>query len=622
VSAPGRTRDALLTALLVAAAALPRLLHLDADPAAFAQYHFISDEGLYAHAARDHALFGRWVMDEHNAPLVTAPLHTLLVRAAYAGFGVGLWQTRLPGALAGILTCLLPWVLLRARFGRRAAFTAALMLAASTFTVSHHRIAYTESLQLLGVTLAVLGLWRARGNGSWGVLAAAGCAVALAAKVSSLPILAVLAVQWGAMLRESGPVAVHARRAARGFLLTGALLGAVVFAVFVVPHADLARAEFASAARLAVSATPAVSALDRTLWFGFREDPDAARSPGGLFAQEPVLVGAVLVWIVAGLLRGSPRRPRGGAAAAVTDAGPRHEADRGSLVIACHAWIGIALAGIATHPSFSPDRRYLLIVPPLAILLALAAFRDAAREPSAAPRSNAPGALHRLRVPAAWAVAALALSLVLRPLALSAAPGWFAALAPEAAAELSRRTLLAAAWLVSCALAAWVWLPALRHRVRPLGPRAALAACTLSVFGGAWHAADIVWAPRWTLRDAGRGIERATRSANGAAVAAGTTAETLALESRLFCLVVRDWPHAGAFTNLMGLARLNPAWAIVTWTTAGRPVVGSESFALDGFREAGAWPVWTDASGGARFRAVLYARSVAPVAPESGIPAP
>lgn len=587
-------RDTLLAMLLAAFAAVPRLVFLDADPPPSAQFHFFSDEGQYAHNARNHALSGRWVTDDLNGPLVTAPLHTLLVRASYAVFGTGLAETRLPGAVAGVLTCLLPWWLLRARAGRRAAFTAALLLAASPFVVAQHRIGWTEPVQALAVSLAVLALDRAGRRPAWAVLAGGAAVAALAAKVASLPLLAVLAAQLAWMGRAPGPARAAAVRAALLCAATGAVLGGGLFAAFALPHLPLVRAEFEAAARIATSATPPVSLLDRALWFGFREDPERVRVLGGLFAAEPVLVALALWVLIARLLH----PVRGGA---------------GGPFAACVLWALVMLAGIATHPSFAPDRRYLLLVPPLALLVAFAAF-------PADPGEGAPGARRAsaARIACAWLLAGFGLALLLRAPALDifAAPDPAFALASGGA---SRRTALAAAWLAAFMAAAVVWIPAVRARLRPPPPRIALAACALVVLGGAWQAGQAARNARWTIRDAARAIAAATEGPAG--VVAGTTAETFALESRHLALVVRDWPHAAVFTNLERFARRPPAWAVVTWTRSGRPLAGSESFPLTDYAEAAEWRVWEDARGAPRLRTVLYARAAA-AGGTDGTPAP
>ena len=88
-------------AVLALVVVLPRVLFLDADPPGDLHVHFITDEGWWAHNARQQALFGRWIMDDHNPPLWSTPAYSFLLWLFYQALGVGLYQTRLLSGLAG-----------------------------------------------------------------------------------------------------------------------------------------------------------------------------------------------------------------------------------------------------------------------------------------------------------------------------------------------------------------------------------------------------------------------------------------------------------------------------------------------------------------------------------------
>jgi hypothetical protein len=81
---------ALLVIVLV-----PRLFRLSADPPLDFQTGYQPDEGAWAHNARQHVLFGRWVMEDHNPGLFAAPLYTLVLEGVY----------RLAGLVSSRLGC-------------------------------------------------------------------------------------------------------------------------------------------------------------------------------------------------------------------------------------------------------------------------------------------------------------------------------------------------------------------------------------------------------------------------------------------------------------------------------------------------------------------------------------
>ena len=59
------------------------------------------DEGVWAHNARNKALFGQWQLDQWN-PMYVSPVFTGLEYLSFSVFGVGLWQARLVSVVAGV----------------------------------------------------------------------------------------------------------------------------------------------------------------------------------------------------------------------------------------------------------------------------------------------------------------------------------------------------------------------------------------------------------------------------------------------------------------------------------------------------------------------------------------
>ena len=58
------------------------------------------DEGVWAHNARNKALFGQWRLDQWN-PMYVSPVFTGLEYLSFSVFGVGLWQARVVSIVAG-----------------------------------------------------------------------------------------------------------------------------------------------------------------------------------------------------------------------------------------------------------------------------------------------------------------------------------------------------------------------------------------------------------------------------------------------------------------------------------------------------------------------------------------
>src|SRR5690606_34255215 len=155
---------------------------LGADPPQDMHEHFFTDEAWWAHNARNHALFGRWIMDDHNPPLYGAPLYTAVLRGVYALLGTGLVPTRLLAAVSGALASVVLYLGLRARHPRGEALAPALLLGCSYFTISHSRVGLVESFQLLLIVTAAVGVRLAAERPAWGYLGGVGLVLALLAK--------------------------------------------------------------------------------------------------------------------------------------------------------------------------------------------------------------------------------------------------------------------------------------------------------------------------------------------------------------------------------------------------------------------------------------------------------
>src|SRR5215471_8008626 len=65
--------------VILAASVLLRLIHLDADPPALMSRDFITDEGWWAHNARNAFFYGHWLIDDHNPGVYSAYLYNAFV---------------------------------------------------------------------------------------------------------------------------------------------------------------------------------------------------------------------------------------------------------------------------------------------------------------------------------------------------------------------------------------------------------------------------------------------------------------------------------------------------------------------------------------------------------------
>jgi 4-amino-4-deoxy-L-arabinose transferase-like glycosyltransferase len=144
--------------LIFGSALLLRLIHLDADPSALISRDFITDEGWWAHNARNAFFYGQWRIDDHNLGLYSAFLYNALVLGSFKVFGAGLAALRLPSALMGWLTVAVMFLLVRREVNARAALLASALLGFSNLHIMFSRTAFAESTVVFFLALA-MWLW-------------------------------------------------------------------------------------------------------------------------------------------------------------------------------------------------------------------------------------------------------------------------------------------------------------------------------------------------------------------------------------------------------------------------------------------------------------------------------
>lgn len=561
----------LLLVTLAAGFAVLRLLALDADPAGYILDEFVTDEGWYAHGARNHALFGRWVMDEHNTALVLCPLHTLALRSSYEAFGPSIWSTRLAGAIASLLTVgLVGW---RLRRSPLVAAIAAALVATQPILFALSRVGYCESLQLLFVT----AVWYfssdpERRPRSW-FLAGASAGVAFLVKASAIyaPVLALAApfVRAGEGSRSRRPREVWLAAA-------GLAVVALVILPFELHFWDILWIEQAREGS--------------TLWTG-------SGLPAGLFF--PLVLGlhwrlGVLPGFWVGLL------PFlfivGIAAARLVVAPPSSPHWRVPLRLAV-VWIVLSLGLLCLRAAPAQQERYWInLLVPAACIVALAGAADL-------ETSNK---LARHRAWLAAALLAIGPTFLLRHVVLA---GLAAALS-EPLHVLVRVRYMTPTMLVIGAILTILLYKSRLAQLASWGRT--LVALTITVI--ALNSTVVVasmWSPTYTLRD----TSRLLRTTLGSAVLAGDLANTLALETPFRTFLCLD----------MGTMHLRGGWVNGDWRALGATHwVGDVPPGGEGWRPSppaeavahSSYPAWPDAMGQPRI--TIYVSSLPRAETERG----
>lgn len=586
-------RAGLVAAVLVALAAFLRLVSLDADPPLRLDDAFFSDEGWWAHNARNHYLFGRWIRDDFNQGALLTPLHTGLLRASFGAFGLGLAQARAVSAAAGIATVVLVGGLLARSGAIPTALCAMALLAIDPFAVAHGRVALVEALPP-ALMLAAAWLAAPVAGPAWRPLAAGAVAAsAVFAKINALVLLPALLLA----------VAVHARLRGGallrrcGLLAAGMVAGALPWLLgWLLPHLGEWRSEMAWA-----SAANAVALDARILvhpfGIGVSQTADGGYRLARFLAQSPLAVPLALVWIVHASAEAARRGPA--------------EALRGLCYaeILAAVWLAAGLGSFWLSNTF-PERRYLVLLVPCAIL---GAHALAWPPRSSQPLFGAPRARAGLRLRLALGVAlGCAFATYLRPAIAAALEPLSRGVALGDEPGLSRSALCAVATtlLVVAGVAAAPSLVRLGERLR-LSVRAvalALAVAGLVPTLG-WLASDFAQR-RHGLREAAD-VLGAELGAD--ARVAGGAVETLLLGTRYPLLILRDRRAMGFGVTGWGLLdAFRPTHLLFDRAVAPDAIEAATRERLDGWGRAVAGsamvvPVGGDGRGEPRFTLTLVA---------------
>lgn len=224
--------ETLAVFVILAGALFLRIVNLDADPSALISRDFITDEGWWAHNARNAFFYGQWRIDEYNLGLYSASLYNFLLYFTFKLFGISFTTARLLSAVCGWLTVIFVFDLVRREISTRAALFAGALLGFSNLHILYSRTGFTESVLVFFLTLMVW-LWSHRRTHSvFALLAGISLALMVAAKITAIYIAPGLALAVvAAVIRRS-----ISRSHALLFLSGAGLAGAVYAVLFIVPN--------------------------------------------------------------------------------------------------------------------------------------------------------------------------------------------------------------------------------------------------------------------------------------------------------------------------------------------------------------------------------------------------
>ena len=354
---PGEMRRATYVTALVAVLALGaalRTIFPAADPpwrtSAGVIWH---DEGPWVHNARNKVLFGAWSLDQWN-PMYIAPVFTGLEYLSFEAFGVGVRQARVVPALTGIVSVLLLALGIGRLGGRHAALAAAALLATDYVYVMWNRAALMEGPMAAFMVIAWYGTVRAQAAPRWGWLAGVAALGAFFTKASAaffvvavgLDAVMTLARSWRSRPHGAGVIGwqrpeARAALATLGGLAAGSLLA---LAVFVVPNWHEYWFYNVQMSILRKPHYDLRSLMDRASGFPIHHDI-FTRTWFALAVGITAALGVLVRWT-------------------------RATAAERLLVL----WVGLAAIEVILHDV--NERRYVMFIPPLVALTALALGRD------------------------------------------------------------------------------------------------------------------------------------------------------------------------------------------------------------------------------------------------------
>jgi 4-amino-4-deoxy-L-arabinose transferase-like glycosyltransferase len=481
------------------------------------------DEGVWAHNARNKALFGQWRLDQWN-PLFVSPVFTGLEYLSFSIFGVGLWQARVVSMAAGVVAVVAVAAGLRATAAPGVALAGALLLAVNFTWVMYSRAALLEATMISALVASWACYARAERRWRWGIGAALFGLLAFFTKASAAFFLIALGLDacwvgwraWRSRSRGQMPVSMG------GAVATFAMLGGgtlIALMIFVIPH----WAEYSfynlfvyGSRRSSMGIGPL---LDRASWFPVIH---------GFFARQWLLSVVSLFGLAAVLVR-------------------YRRAGAGERVLVL--WFLLGTIELVLH-DLGNERRYVFLIPPMVCLSALLLVRDRRLVPEEVGRWS--------RARAGWALPLLSAGLYV---ALGSLTRQF--LMPDIRMSV-RVAALAAVAVAAVVVVGWTRLgPVLARTTWSLRRGVAVLAVMVAV--------DLGLSAQWAVHRTSKNHEASL--AVGRLLPAGTLvqgklANGLALDNRIRPLFIG--PEFGNYAER--LSRPDVAWIL----TYSRPRLGYE----------------------------------------------
>ncbi len=173
-----------------------RLIYLESDPSFLMNRAFITDEGWWVHNARNAVLFGNWIIDEFNQALYIAPLFSIIEYSVFKILGVSIFSARLAPAVAGSLSIIVFYLLLRRFWDKEKSALATLFLGFSAIHIHYSRMAFIETTLILFLLLSLYFWVKGNDHWIWGFFSGICIGMALLTKLTAVFFFPIFLILW------------------------------------------------------------------------------------------------------------------------------------------------------------------------------------------------------------------------------------------------------------------------------------------------------------------------------------------------------------------------------------------------------------------------------------------
>jgi 4-amino-4-deoxy-L-arabinose transferase-like glycosyltransferase len=431
----------------------------------------------------------------------------------------------------------------------RAALFSALLLGTNYLWLTYNRVAFVESFQAALITLAYLSVAAATRQRAWAVLGGVAYALAAMAKISAIASVAGIGVFWAWQFvwptDEADALGSRLKTFTTALLfgISAVLAALTAWLLLVRPNQEV----FAAASKHLVGLASGRSSPLGIMTLGLGQTVKSDRPITSMFVIHNAL-WLVCVVLVAIRQLAIPRQSR--------DATDR----------LCWCWLVFCLLTIGLK-HFDHDRRYLQLLPPMAILMGTELARSGLTIPS---RDELLRRVPRWRGWACLGLVAVMLGFSLRcwlanrllDLEQTWQSGTQRSFGAPGAAALAWIAISVPALMLLLGVVRW--LPARRAQFPAWTVLTVLVGLDLAKAG--FYASDL----SYHLPDAARQLaDIGQRLPPNARVVVGDTSDTLGLGSNCFTFIIRYWAHNNSYMNLDGWERFAPNVAIAGQVPAG-----------------------------------------------------